>query len=217
MQKQSVRSDRPDPSEIPALVSLREGAERSLERGEMLTDLQGKAFFEFEVCIAAKKAGKGLPPSTLPVVWDDGQWWFPVDSKNDRAETTSKPIPQFLFWCEMMDRNRTWVQVLGTEDAIAIAMMLQHPKSRETCLRALGVLARDEAADTGVEEVQRAFSKARRHMRGNLLPMFGGSASVPTLGSGMTEPPELFQAEVRRIAEKKGIDVDSEFFAGATK
>jgi hypothetical protein len=172
--------ERPNPSRFPVLRDLLESADRLLSEGQMLPELEAKAYFDRACYTEAKLRGLPMPPSALEVVKDGSAWFYnrvEIDDAGRRTFQTDADgkqipiwVPDFLFWKELMDRNGPWVAVIGVEEDHKIADLIafdptfvgkiRPPKGepqdqrRTVCMKALYPVSKAEEADPYAEEQQ---------------------------------------------------------------
>ena len=226
-------SERPNPIRFSVTRDLLDSADRLLAQGLMLPELEAKAYFDRECYETARRKGLPLPPSALEVVHRDGDWFYnrvEIDDAGRRtfqtnAEGTQVPlwVPDFLFWTELMDRNGPWVKVIGVDEARKIADLVafdptlvgkvRPPKGepcdqrRTVCMKALYATAYTEdpyAADGEQEDADEAFRRFRHTIKSLAFRKTMAFDSHDMGSPAMTEPVEIFHAEVAQLEIKKG-------------
>lgn len=240
-------AERPNPRKFRVIRDLYQNALRLLANGEMLPELEAKAYFECEAYDVARRLHLPLPPSALRMINHEGSWFIsqsPIDDAGRRimsvdAEGNPFPstCPDFLFWSDLMDRHGPWVKVLGVEDCQAIADMLAFDESlvgkvrppkgepvdqrRTVCMKALyGPVLTDDpyATEEAAETAEDALRRFKQQI-GSLIERKTMAFSRHDMTSPvMTEPTHVFEAEVARLREDAGPLVDVEgFFEVTTK
>jgi hypothetical protein len=228
-----MQHDRPNPSRFPVLRDLLDSADRLLSQGQMLPELEAKAFFDRACFDAAKLRGVPPPMCTLRVLRDGTAWFYTQSPTDDAGRSLPALAPDFLFWTDLMRQTGPWVSVLGVEEAHAIADLIAFDETlvgkfrlngepcdqrRTVCMKALYPVALDEEADPYAEAEQtegaeEALQRFRHRLKSLTMRRTLAFERHDMSSPAMTEPKEIFDADVARLERNAtGVGMVEGFF-----